>query len=107
VAPLGSWLVAPSLLSAFAVLCVTESLVLRVLLLAPPLRVQYLEFGSLPHANYLGQAQQCTPTSNVGVRLQFTVYVFQFSFRRGSSVCLGAVLDYFLVWRGREAMHCV
>jgi hypothetical protein len=46
----------------------------------------------LPHP--LGQVQHSTPTSAVGVRLQFTVYVFQFWGGVFQSA-QGAVLDYF------------
>jgi hypothetical protein len=59
------------------------------------LRVWYWEFGFLSLPCSLGQVQHSTSISTVGVRLQFTVHVFQFCWGRGGSVCLGAALDYF------------
>jgi hypothetical protein len=55
------------------------------------LRVWSWEFGSLPHSCSEGQVQCSTPTSAVGVRLQFTVYVFQFC-------CGGAHSSQGLCW---------
>jgi hypothetical protein len=56
----------------------------------------------LLHLHSLEQVQYSTPTSAVGVRLQFAVYVFQFCWL-GGLVCPGAALDYFPgVWVGES-----
>jgi hypothetical protein len=69
-APLGGWLVGPAPFSAFAALWhITESSVLTA---------QQWEIGSLPLPHSPGWVQCSTPTSGVGVRLQFAVYGCQF-----------------------------
>jgi hypothetical protein len=80
--PLGGWLVTPVLLSDFAAFtCICS------------LRVLYWEFSSLPHPHSPGQVLSSTPTSAIGVRLQFTVYAFQACWG-GGSVCPGVAMDY-------------
>jgi hypothetical protein len=82
--PLDSWLVCLSWLSVFADLRhVTERSALRARLLAPPLAVHHWAISFLPHPSvqnweFWTQAQCSTPTSDVGVRLQFAIYTFQF-----------------------------
>jgi hypothetical protein len=58
------------------------------------LKVQHWEFSILPHPHSLGQVQCSTPTSTVGVRLQFPVYDFEFCWAGGGSVCPGTEMDY-------------
>jgi hypothetical protein len=67
----------------------TESFVLRVWLLAPPLSP--------------GQFPDSPPAPTIGVRLQFAVYELQFCW--GVSVCPGAALVY--VSRGWVGKSCV
>jgi hypothetical protein len=69
-APLGGWLVAPSLTLSLCCFSFTESLALRCQLL-----------GQLP---FSVAGSVSTPTSTVGVGLQFTVYAFQLCWGRFS-----------------------
>jgi hypothetical protein len=73
--------------------CPSSALSLHCFTCIHSLRIWHWEFGFLTHFHSLGQVQHSTPTSAVGVRSQFTVYVFQFCC--GGSVCPGVVLDYF------------
>jgi hypothetical protein len=107
---LGNWFVGPPLLWAFASLwSVTESSVLRAWFLAPSLTVEQWEIISLPHLHSLGQVQHSTPMSNVGVRLQFTLYSFQLWW--GVQSALGLCWTIFLGWSGFgmwvEELHVV
>jgi hypothetical protein len=65
------------------------------------------EFGSLPHPSSLEQVRHSTPTSTVSVRLQFTVYTFQFCWVNECSVYWEAALDYFPpeAWVGKSCMR--
>jgi hypothetical protein len=64
-APLGIWLFALLALSAFAALL-------------PLVHGEFHAESLAPCSHSLGQIQQSTRTSAVGVRLQFAVYDFQF-----------------------------
>jgi hypothetical protein len=67
---LGGWLITPT--TTLSLCCFTH---------VHSLRFQHWEFGSLPHSHTPGQVQCSNLTSAVSVRLQFTVYAFQFCFR--------------------------
>jgi hypothetical protein len=69
-----SWACLPSL--ALSICC---CMVQRAWFLVPPLTVQQWQIGSLSHPHCPWWIQHSTQTSNVGVRLQFTVYGFQVS----------------------------
>jgi hypothetical protein len=73
---LGSWLVTPSLLSAFVTF---------------PTFVHW-EFGSLSHPCSLGQIQLSTQLPLLVLNCNSLFMLF--SFVGGNSICLGAVLDY-------------
>jgi hypothetical protein len=52
--------------------------VLRAWFLALPLTIQQWEISSLLHPCSPGRVQRFTPTSDVSIRLQITIYGFQF-----------------------------